>query len=251
MFHLCAYSASIDTTANVDIAAVVDDILTIQNSHFLLPQDLRMLAIYAGSATLIRARMSSPKLRQITQPQIRPINVAALPAANPNVSWYWPNLLTVRAGEELAIQATANPGTTERFNALLWLVDQIRPIPPGDIITLRATSTTACVANAWTTLTYTLDDQIPAGTYAMLGSECVNANGIAHRWIMDGVYFRPGGLCQQAVGSRTMDPVYMARWGEWGRFRNTSLPRLQCLNNSTDNAHTMYMNVVQVSGMAF
>lgn len=246
MHHTSAYFLNIANVANTDVPAVQDGILTLQNNHILPPQDMPLLYAYAGSATLTRARLTSPSLRQITQPQIRPINVALLPANNPNVMTFQLDGLKVRALEELAMQATSGVAMNEHFYGVVGLLDRYVPTVAGDKITLRATATTAAVASAWTQIQYTLDDQLPNGTYAMVNSEHISANGIAHRWTFDNQFFRPGMLSFATIGLRTIVENYANAWGEWGRFRNTSQPRLEVLCDAADAVHTMFLEVIKV-----
>jgi hypothetical protein len=247
MHHTAAFvNTALANVANTDIPALSDQILAIQNGHFLPPNDMKLMAVVAASATLLRARLSSPSLRQITQPQVRPINVGTLPVTDPNAQVFFGVTPTVSGLEELAMQATSGVAMTEVFTGLIWLLDRYVPPVQGQIITLRATSTTAAVANVWSGVAYTLDDQLPNGLYALVGSEVQSANGIAHRWIISNQFFRPGGLSVTALGNRTIAQQYNGAWGEWGRFRNTDLPRLEVLANAADASHTIYPQVVKV-----
>lgn len=247
MHHTLAYFKSVDNVANTALNAVSDGIITIQNNNFLPPNDMMILAAYVGSATLTRARLTSPTLRQVTQPQIRPVNVAVLPATNPNVQKFGVTGMRVKGLEELSVQVTSGVAMTENAYAVLCLLDRFSPSVAGDAITLRGTSTTAAVASTWSLLTYTLDDQLPNGTYAIVGSEVISTNAIAHRWTVDNQFFRPGGMSVTSAGNRTIDEQYDGSWGEWGRFKNTSLPRLEVLCNAADATHTIFLKVVKVA----
>jgi hypothetical protein len=139
MFHLAAYTASaLGTAVDTDIAAVTDDILTIQNNHFVLGQDLNLLGAFAASPTFLRARLASPKMRQIANPYIRPgQTTAVLPAANANWWDLTRNPFRIPAFEELQLLATANPGTTERFVGLVFIGDRPTPQAIGDVYPVR------------------------------------------------------------------------------------------------------------------
>lgn len=249
MFHLAAYTASIANTTDLDVAALTDDILTIQNSHFVLNQRMSLLAAFAASATLSRAKLASPSMRQIAPPWIRPINVALLPAANPNVWILDYNPFQIPPFEELQMQVTSGVAMTERFTGLIWLADQITPVPTGNVIPLRWTSTTAAVANAWTSLAITFADTLPSGIYAMVMSEAQSTNAIAHRWIISNQLYRPGYLSFAALGSRTPYAMARGQFGNMGVFRSNDLPRVQVLANAADAAHEGYLHVVRVGNL--
>jgi len=248
MFHLCAFFKALANVANTDCPAVSDDILTIQNNHFLMPQDLDVLAAYASAVTLTQARINSPTVRQINPDYIRPFSAALLPVSNPPVKKYPPGILRLNAQEEVQIEATDSAAGPNNFYALLWLTTGITPAPVGDIHWCRFTSTTTHVASAWTTIAYTLETGLPPGEYAMIASECINTTGIAHRWIFDNQFWRPGFLSQAALASRIDEAAYQYKYGDMGHFRTYSLPRLQVLSNAADTAAEGYMAVVRIGG---
>lgn len=250
MFHLCAYTASIGNTADTDVGALVDDILTIQNSHFVLSQPMNLIAAAAMSATLSRAKVASPTMRQIASPFIRPIILAAIPAANPNVDIMDDRPFTIPPFEEIQVQATSGVAMTERFTALLWLSLGITQPARGNVIPLRWTSSTTAAANAWTTATVTFADTLPSGVYQMVMSEAFSTNAQAHRWIIPNQLMRPGFLSFAANSSRLPYAMSLGQFGALGTFRSNDLPRPQVLCNGADNSHEGYLHVIKVGNLA-
>lgn len=250
MFHLSAYTESIGNVADTDVDALTDDILTIQNTHFVLSQPMQLLGAAAMSATLSRAKLASPSMRQVASPFIRPIIAAVQPPANPNLWLLDYNPFVIPPFEEIQMQVTSGVAMTERFTGLIWLANQIDSLPIGNVIPLRFTSTTAAVANAWTTATITFTDTIPSGVYAAVLSECQSTNGIAHRWIFSNQLWRPGFPSYAALGSRHPYAISKGQFGSMGRFRSNDLPRLQVLANGADAAHEGYLHVVRVGNLA-
>lgn len=249
-FHLAGYTLLIGAVADTDVPVITDDILSVQNGHYILPQNRLLLAAAAMSPTIARAKIVSPTLRQIAPPFIRPIIGAAIPPANPNVMDLTGSPAMLYANEELAIQGTAAPGTTERFTALLWLTTAVENVPIGPPTPLRFTSTGAAVANAWSSLAITFTDTIPSGLYAAVFSEHFSANAIAHRWIFSNQQDRPGFLSAAAVGSRTYTYIPWLSNGLMGRFRSNDLPRLQVLCNAADASHEGYLWVQRIGNLA-
>ena len=251
-FHLLAYTSGALAVASApqDVPALTDDIFVIATAtnHFLMDDDVNLIAAWAGSVTLDRARIVLPSYRNLGLPFIRPMQVAVLPATDPNFARWIDNPIKLPANEDVAIEATITAAGPERGTFLLWVAKQIDSIPPGQIFALRFTSTTAAVANAWTTLAITLDQALPPGDYLLVMSELHSTNGIAHRWIIPNQLYRPGGLSFASTGLRTAKPFYEYEFGAWGRFSNTTLPRLQVLANAADAVHTGYMFVQPLSG---
>ena len=251
MFHLGAYFVSVGQTADTDMTAVTDDILTIQNGHFILSRPMGLLAAIAMSATLTRCKLASPSMRQIASPYIRPLNVALLPANNPNMWLLDHNEFMLQPFEEIQAQITSGLAMgNENARVGIWLRWANVPIPQGNIIPLRFTSTTAAVANAWTTLSLTFTDTIPAGVYAAVLSEHFSTTGTFHRWIFSNQEPRPGYVSFAAGSSRLPYAITKGQFGQMGRFRSNDLPRLQVLCNSTDSTHEGYLHVVRVGNLS-
>lgn len=251
MFHLAANFVSLSTVADTDAPAVTDDILTVQNGHFVLSQPLQLIAAMAMSATLSRAKIASASMRQIASPFIRPPILGALPPANPNMMLLDQSPFTIPPFEEIQVQATSAIAMgNEPFTALLWLQQNFEPPAQGNIIPLRWTSTTAAVVNAWTSIVITFTDTVPSGWYEMVFSEHRSANAQAHRWIVPNQLWRPGYPSMQALTSRLPYAISKGQWGRMGRFRSNDLPRCQVLCNVADAAHEGYLHVVKVGNLA-
>lgn len=248
MFHLVAFEEAIGTNANTDMDAITDDILAIQNSHFFPGEDLDLIFAAACSATANRARIVTPKLRQITPPIIQPPDANATFGADPNLAVYRDSPLRLRAGEEIAVEFTSDIAMgTEQAYAILGLSRGLRAAPRGDYYALRGTSTTAAVANTWTTLTTTWADSLPQGTYAVVGMRVTGVSEVAARLIFNDQIWRPGCLGSALVGNKGAGIFRNGGLGEWGRFRNDIMPRVQVLNVTTTAVHDIVLDIVQVS----
>lgn len=250
MFHLSGYTVAIGTVADTDIPAIVDDIMTIQNNHFVLSQEHMLICAAAMSATISRAKLASPSMRQIASPYIRPVIAAAIPPANPNLWVLTQSPFRIPPFEEIQMQGTSGVAMTERFTGLIWLSDGYVPAPPGNIIPWRWTGTTAAVANTWTTVTATFADTIPTGLYSIVGSEHFSTNGQAHRWIIPNQLKRPGTVSMAANSSRQPYATNLQQFGLWGTFRSNDLPRPQVLCNGTDNSHEGYLYIQRIGNIA-
>lgn len=250
MYHMAAFTVLIGQTADTDVPAVVDDILTIQNSHFVLRQPTQLLLAAVMSVTLSRAKIASPSMRQLASPFIRPVILAVTPPSNPNLWLLDHNPFVIPAFEEVQLQATSALGAgTERLTGLIVLAPQIMPCPVGNQVPLRITSTTAAVANAWTTLTLTFADTLPSGIYAACLSEHSSTTGIAHRWIFSGQEERPGLPSYVLKTDRHPYAISKGQLGVMGRFRSNDLPRLQVLCNAADASHEVYLHVIRVGNL--
>lgn len=245
--HTVAWFESINNVTNEPVAAVVDDIIPITNSNFIPYRDYDLIALQCGSATATRARLNSGTIRQVNPSYIRPINLSLLPGTNPNVMMMFDNPFRIKAHEELALEASGAAGGAENFHGVGWFSTGLRPAPQGRIYRMRWTHATTVTANAWSTCTLTFETGLPAGKYAVVGSDYFGTTGIAHRWIFDGQVERPGTMSYATAGLRHPYHLEQNLISTWGEFFTYSLPRLQAFCNAADTSGEGYMNVVQVA----
>lgn len=248
VFHMLAYEEAIGTTADTDLDAIVDDVVTRVSDHFQLQNPMGLLFAFANSATLTRGRVVTPNFRQIARPYIRPIEAAAAPGDDPNIADYSMNPLVIPALEEIQIELTSGiaMGTEQAFG-LLGVQSQFDPTPRGDIFTLRGVSTTASVANVWSSLTTTWTDTLPNGTYAVVGGSGFAATAIAFRVIFEEQRWRPGFVASNSAGQRTAKIFRKGRLGVWGRFNNTAMPIVQTLNSAAVSTHEYYLDLIKIA----
>ncbi len=246
-FHTAAYFASIGAGANLNLAPIQDDMLIIQNAAFLPNRDFNLVYAFAAALELDRARLVNPSLRVFTLPHIRPINLALLPTTVTPIADYRRNPLKIRAVEELAMEVTSVAAIPpENVTCVIGISESFVPPGRGDIYTMRGTGATALTANAWTTVPITWADNLPAGSYAILGLESISATCIAARFILNGQELRPGVIGGATEGIQSNRMFRKGRLGEFGRFNTVALPQIQFLANAADAAETVYMDIMRV-----
>jgi hypothetical protein len=249
MHHTLAYANPALAALAVDTngTPVQDDIIAISNNRFLPQEDYRIVAAYAQMTTANRTRISSPTNRQITLPFIRPIAASTAPVNDPNVADYRGQPFKVEGLEELGVDFSTDLGAaTEVAIAALWLDKGFTPAPPGNIFTMRGTSTTAAAILSWTSLAVTWADSLPEGLYAVVGLEVVGVTEVLSRVILENQVMRPGSVASVLVGNRTHEMFRMGRLGNWGQFRSTRMPIVQVLNLAAIAVHTVYLDLIRI-----
>lgn len=245
-FHLAAGFVGIANVANTNVPPIADGIMAISNNHWLPQRDYNIVFAHIGAVTLTRARIVSPTNRQITLPFLRPIQALLLPPTNPNVADYRDNPFRVNALEELSVEGTDSAAGPNNCTVLLGLQESYEPTPRGNIFTLRGTSTTAAVANAWTQIAMTWDDALPAGEYSVVGMSAFATNQLGARLTFENQVVRPGSVGVVAEANRNHDMFLKGGLGQWGRFTSTRMPNVEVLNNGTDAVHTVYLDIVRL-----
>lgn len=249
-FHLLAYTGSLTVAASpVTMTGLVDPVITrsATSSLYILPKRLQALAGVGMSTTLQRVQLSSPTLRQVNIPYFRPPIQSTAPTDNAQICWLGDQPLMLPELEELGPLATISAAGPETGWFLLWVADSVLPIPPGPILTARATATFAAVAGQWTLGTFNFEQALPSGTYALVGSECISATAVAHRWAFPQQLFRPGSLGHQAIDDIQDWRLATRRLGTYGTFLNTAPPMLEVLCTAADAAHEIYMQLIPTS----
>lgn len=249
-WHTAAFSSTVAATTKTQLNAVADSILRIDaNNGFLMPADEMLLAAMAVGGIVNEVDLESPKIIQTATAgtYVRQVNAAAEPPANPAVQYYGPQWLTLRGQEDLLCYAVNSAVTSTVTNCLIWITDLVEQLPPGQIYTVKATSTTAAVAYTWTQLTYSLTAALPAGMYALVGSNHVSTTAIAHRWTFYGQVFRPGFPSSTALGNIQNDIFRLHLLGQAGTFAQYNLPGLEVFCVTTDASHTIYLELVKIA----
>ncbi len=244
--HTCVFSSSVTNGTEGDVTAVSDQVLPVQNNHFLPQSDFPIVYVGACGVNLSRARLVTPTFRSMTTPFIRPISNTA--------AWQYPqrflNLkeesLIARKLEELQVLAFNGDAAPQRMTAVLGLQTRPEAAPLGPNYVLRGTSTTAATANAWSDVTVTWQDTLPQGTYAIVGGEHQSATGVCWRLILENEFYRPGGLSINALTNGADRLFRSGGLGAWGRFQNNAYPNLQVFASSADASHEFYLDIVKL-----
>lgn len=247
MRHTVAYSESHDNTANEDITPVPDQIMAIQNGHFVPQVDCQINWAAPMSAVALRARLSSPSIRQVTQPYLIPVIDSVGPLTTDKAVDLRSNPIMARALEELAVESTLSAVGPTRDTIVVDLADSpLAPAPSGQAFTIRGTGTTTQVASNWTLCSITWANNLPVGRYAVIGGIAYGATCQAFRVIFENQTWRPGGLgwVSEVVQA---DPLF--RYGElgmWGTFQSNRMPNIEMLASAADAAQTVYLDLVRI-----
>lgn len=252
MNHLLMFydSAAAAGATDLNLPAVIDQKITVSASgNFILPQDCKALGAYAIGASLIRVKLVTPYLRQISPSYIQPFEVAAAVPTLPNLSIWGSAGPQLKAGDETQIQASNNLSTSTEAEACgLWIDLDGPPPHGGPYITIRLTGSGSfsLTAGAWQLIQLGFDTILPYGRYHVAGmSVNCDATGFA-RLVMPKVNYRPGVVIQGAVGLNDWWHFRAGRFGSFGEFDCINAPMLEIFPLSTITAAEVYLDVVKI-----
>lgn len=247
MQHLLAFSGSIAVGAVLlPVPAIADQVLNRSGNDVFVPEEMpNIFATYMMGTNLVRGELVSPSLRRIFLEEIGVGDTAPIPAAAyKQMRFYGQDVLPLEPDELLEVQMFHSNAGAQQLTCLVWLCDvPPAPIAPTDVHTVRISSTTAAVANAWSLLPITFDQSLPAGQYELVGARFRSTNLQAFRFAFRGGSWRPGYPGAALISDYIddwQDPGYI---GVLGTFRHNLPPQIEVLCNAADSSFAGEMMV--------
>lgn len=246
---LLAFDSSIAVgSALVDCKSIADAGMATQSGDGYVV-DKRMKKLYAAWAFgghLTRAQIQTPTFNQLAYQEIIGKSLAAAAAYERNNSDYYGAAgRALTENETLIAQVIQNNSVAEN-DRVFALVGDADPAPVKDpYFTIRFTMSTTLVADAWTNCAITLDRNLPAGNYKVVGMKVYSAGGLAFRLRIVGSEYAPGGMCVQSIEALSPEWQLNGNLGVWGTFAQNLLPTIDILSTSADTSETGEMQLVK------
>jgi hypothetical protein len=249
-FHLALYSAAQAATALTQVAAVADPIIAPAGSGFLVNLQVPNIMRVAGVGNVMqRAQLTSGSIRKYTPFDINPVNVGTVIESPARCIHLEDSPFPLNVNEELDAFAANSSASSTQTTVAVWFSDgPVRPVNPNNIFTVHWTASATLVANAWTAFAITLDNGLPSGTFAIVGSRFKSAGALFHRFIPRGgaSSLRPGTFGSQAFDNYNLDMDRYGNLGEFMRFTNTTPPQVEAFSGSADTSEEGFLDLVQV-----
>ncbi|MDE1863679.1 MAG: hypothetical protein KGI33_12325 [Thaumarchaeota archaeon] len=253
-FDIVAYHESQAGVANtlINVAGLGGDTgHTVNGDNITVPNVFREIIAAYGTMTnatdiLTRLRLESPRMKADgayleCQPLARIAAGSAYATPNPTpLAEFIKSPVQLTPGESLQCMMAANGATAaDIFSAVVLLGDgvYVNPYATMPVIHVRATVAVAAAANAWTAQALTLDQQLAAGKYAMIGMRAETPTGKAARLVnLQETYGRPG--CIPVATPLIPDhPLFRnGGLGVWGMFTQDNLPQVEIFAAAADAA---------------
>lgn len=253
MFHLGGFGETQDAAgATVNVASLSDELL-FTNGDLLRCPELSMVPFMAGgvaSGGTGVCQLVAPSLREIGNFLVTPINGNSDGDAEPDDPMKIIDLrahpLQLRTAENLTALINSNT-TSAQFQWLLMAFEsERRPVPQGQVRTLRFTNGTTLTVDVWTNGALTAAEELPAGEYAIIGMRAVSAGLIAARLVPRGSGWRPGCIAGDVDGYNDNPIFRYGGMGEWMRFVHDNVPSVDFLSISADSDQDVFLDVVKV-----
>jgi len=241
------YETSGSTTLDY-VAAMADPSLSVLLDDVVVPRGLPNLGgVWVRSNSITDGRVDSPSLRKIANLKIFPMRQQWQVDFEEDAHWMdmMQMPIALEPTERINLLCAEN-GVGDDIWGFVLFMDQIDPVPTGPWRTIRLTGTTTLTVNTWTNVPLTLDEDLPAGRYAIIGAGSQSSGLRMWRLVNPPSPWRPGGV---GIG----EPVYpclrslrFGAKGSWGEFEHDMVPSVDCCSASADTAERVWMDVVQV-----
>jgi hypothetical protein len=227
----------------------------------------KLHSLFGVGAHLENIRPQAASFLPLPYPTLGPNNIGTAAESPPRFWDFSRAPKALRPTEEFDIFASQTAAGAENEAIFVNFTDGIvAPAPavsPGPMLNgngqffiAHATATATLSANAWTQVTPSLDQALPAGFYALVGARCVSAHALAFRMrpIVEPLW-RPGGVaCQTAdqldpPGQRFINPVNggMSHWGTWLTFYQNTVPYVDFWATAGDTVEDMFFDLIKIS----
>lgn len=263
MWHTLAfYKSDVAAAVNEQIPAVRDQIVTQSpNGNYILQADMVARAAYFRDAGAIGARLNTPDYRRVSIPHIHPVQRQAGTTTLPNILRYSPKGIIIPKIDEIVFEGSNNGAGGVDAVGGLWISppsDNLN-IPAGDAYKLHGQATSIGVAAGWELCPLVLDENLPNGTYTVVGLDVTAVGTIGDAefarlaWTGGnqpggGQLWRPGVLVQMSFADQNWPFWSQGGWGTLGSFTSTSQPNLEVFSAQGINlTYDVFMDVVKTA----
>jgi hypothetical protein len=246
-FHTVAYAESQTNGTTIDVEPVPDDVILIQNGHFVFQESRQLLIAKTNIEDLTFCELVCPTFRQFS-PIVPPVNdpneESVIRAALVDYRQYPPTLPRL---EEIQFNSTrAGAAALNSFAILACQLGGMERVPAGQVYTMRGTGTGTAVALRWTTIVTAWANTLPTGRYAVCALQVQSTTSVAARLIFENQQDRPGVPSTTSFNTISHPALEVGGMGVFGRFDSWAMPQIQVLCEAADTAYDVRMSFVRV-----
>ena len=246
-FSLVGWSEEVDSATLTDIQALLDQHVTTDGDDILVPAFAsNIIGVFALGPTITGAQISSPTLRKGLMLDVAPVHVFSNPSPFDSFINRLDRPIALTPGEGLRARVSEAGSSATRVGVLVWLQGEYEEPPEGEILTVKARSTTTLTPFEWTLCPLSLTQQLEAGRYALVGARVESSNAIAARFVIPGSEYRPGVIACGSYSSKDNGIFREGRFGTFGEFEHTFIPQVEIFAMGADTAEVVYLDIVKI-----
>jgi hypothetical protein len=235
MFTTVAYSENIATTdAWQKVTAVPDQHIKITGDSVYISGYNRYIGALAVLGThALGGRLVSPSIRRFAPSEISPISIVLITTDPVEMDINLNRMITLDIDEQLELEFYGTAVAAQQLGAAVWLADaEITPVK-GQIFTVRGSIVLAGAAGAWEYSALSLAEDLPVGSYDIVGFDVVAANGVAARLVPVGANHRPGVPVRQTIDAVIPNNIFRhGKMGVFASFPHNNIPGVEVFSNT-------------------
>lgn len=231
-----------------NLPGAIDQHVTVTQGGVLVPTDVPMLAGAYGIGTAITAaQVTSPSLRRFLNYDVRPLDASTAPSSIPPFTNKVYAPIPLDPAEAFRASAADSSGAADDLAVLVWLTDGKSEQIKGPIYTVKCSAAGTLTPFAWSNAPLVFSQELPAGTYQVVGMDATSATLIAARLVFVGGSWRPGSIALNSVNAVGLPDFRNGNMGVWGQFVHTSPPSVDFFAGAADTAETVWLDLVKIA----
>lgn len=247
MFTMAGFSESVAAAATSEkLTGIPDEHIKVEGDNIIVPELNKLIGILPVGLDIRNVQLSSPSLRRLALLDVAPVENTALPVYPPDPLIKGENYLELEIDEHLAAYAGNSNAGAQQENVLLMLADDNIGKIEGRIFTVKCTATAPATAYAWASASMTFSQELPVGTYQLVGARCEQANTIAYRFVFIGGIWRPGFSAVAAISAKDPIGARAGQLGAWGSFAHNKIPSVEFFGDGTGGAAVIYLDLIKL-----
>jgi len=247
--HLELYSSSVAQGSLLQCNALATgSVIPTLNQGFQVPSLSYLGAVFGVSTNLQRIQMQARSFLPYPYPDIVPVNRGALFESPVRGLFMHAAPRPMRPTEELdAFIAQNAVGAQSIYVGASFCDGPLQPVSFAGGFTVHGTASTTLNAGAWTTnVSITLDTNLPAGMYQLLGLRVFSATCLFARVFprTGGQQARPGTTGVQAYDGLDSPHARFGAVGVWHTFPQNVLPGVDIFSTAGDTAEEFWLDLM-------
>lgn len=201
------------------------------------------MACVGDEATEVR--LVSPSLRRINPFYISPIDLALHPDGELHHCFTNRNAIPLDVNEALECWVNSAEAVGEQMSVIVGLAPgAITPVS-GRMYTVNFEFTITHTVGGWVFSEIDFIDELPVGTYEVVGAAVICATGIAFRFVPVGTYYRPGAPSLANVEFSDDMAFRFGNLGSWFSFSTVQPPGIEVIASAVSGP-TKYQGYMDI-----
>lgn len=246
-FHLSAMRASVAVgTTFAAITRVSDQQIADNGTSFLSPEMASIRFAAAGGTNISRSRINTAAMREVSLPEIAPLNNALTIPSPANLADFGSVGVRPNRGDAVGVDAIHTDAGAQVMYALLWWSFGRWNPPGGKEYRVRFSSAITAVVGSWAGGSITFDQNLPGGKYVVTGMDIFGTNLLAARIVFPGGGYRPGVMARNAITGVPRPEFTNGSLGAFGEFDALAIPQIEVYAEAANTAQVGYLDLVKV-----